>query len=61
MPMDPHTVRRLGYHHLQMADGTMHHMVVCEVDAQDRVLGWHHLQGEEAHTEWVGGTRIINE
>ncbi|MCF0199581.1 MAG: hypothetical protein HUK02_09710 [Bacteroidaceae bacterium] len=44
-----------AYHRLVLPDGQVHHMVVCEMDADGAVVAWHKLQGEEPNVEWMGG------
>ena len=46
-----------AYHDILLPDGTLQQgPVVVETDEEGRFLGWHLLEGEEAFTEWVGGT-----
>ena len=46
-----------AYHKLILPDGTVHTMVVCNIDdATGRLLDFHALCGEEPFVEWIGGT-----
>lgn len=48
---------RRGYHRLVLPDGTrVDGPVVVVTDSGGRLVEWHPLAGEEAFTEWTGGT-----
>ena len=53
-------VTRKAYHRLLLPDGTLvEGPVVVSFDEKGNLLEWHHLQQEEARTEWVGGVKTI--
>lgn len=46
-----------AYHDILLSDGTLQQgPIVVETDESGQLISWHKLQGEEAFTEWMGGT-----
>jgi len=51
-----------AYHDIILPDGTRQEgPIVVESDAEGHLLNWHLLNGEEASTEWIGGTAIFQQ
>lgn len=48
---------KYGFHRIVVGGRTVEGPVVCETDAEGRLLSYHRLEGEERSTIWVGGTR----
>lgn len=46
-------IRHIAYHELETPDGIIEMGVVDMED--DKVVGWHRMEGEEPMTEWRGG------
>mgnify|MGYP006935956514 CR=1 FL=1 len=54
--MDKPICRKLAAHVVLTPDGQRLEMGVVELDTKGNVLCWYRLEGEQAHTEWLGGT-----
>ena len=54
--MNNQTIRAIAAHDVLTPDGQHLEMGVVELDARGDVKRWYRLEGEQAHTEWLGGT-----
>jgi hypothetical protein len=54
--MDKLVCRKLAAHVVLTPDGQRLKMGVVELDTRGDVKRWYRLEGEQAHTTWLGGT-----
>ena len=54
--MNHQTIRAIAAHVVLTPDGQRLEMGVVELDEQGDVKCWYRLEGEQAHTVWLGGT-----
>lgn len=54
--MNHQIIRAIAAHVVLTPDGQRLEMGVVELDENDDVKSWYRLEGEKAHTVWLGGT-----